>query len=111
MNIQTPSGAFYLFPDFENYRDNLANRGILDSPTFCKQLLHETGVALLPGSVFGRDATELNARLAYVNFDGGQALKISRSFSTGSMLTMEDLGDNVLNVKDGIEKLIDWLKE
>ena len=111
VNVYTPTGAFYLFPDFENYRDNLANRGILDSPTFCKQLLHETGVALLPGSVFGRDATELNARLAYVNFDGGQALKISRSFSTGSMLTMEDLGDNVLNVKDGIEKLIDWLKE
>ena len=26
-------------------------------------------------------------------------------------LTMHDLGDNVINVKYGIEKLIDWLKE
>ncbi len=111
VNVHTPTGAFYLFPDFENYRESLTDRGITNSTTLCERLLQETGVALLPGSAFGRDETELNARLAYVNFDGKEALKISKSLTKKSTLTMEDLGDHVENVKDGIEKLIDWLKK
>jgi aspartate aminotransferase len=111
VKVNSPAGAFYLFPDFENYRENLASREILDSLIFCEQLLQETGVALLPGKVFGRSAAELNARLAYVNFDGKEALQTSKSISVDNPLTMHDLGDNVINVKYGIEKLIDWLKE
>lgn len=111
VNVNSPSGAFYLFPDFEKYRGSLANRGILDSPTFCERLLQETGVALLPGSVFGRNESELNARMAYVNFDGKEALKISRSLPSDSELTMNDLSQNVENIRDGINKLIDWLKK
>ena len=56
-------------------------------------------------------AEELNARLAYVNFDGSEALKISKLLSASSTLTMKDLGKNIDNIKAGIEKLIDWLKE
>ena len=111
VNVNPPTGAFYLYPDFENYRPDLAGRGMTNSKIFCEQLLQETGVALLPGSAFGRSAEELNARLAYVNFDGSEALKISKLLSASSTLTMKDLGKNIDNIKAGIEKLIDWLKE
>ena len=111
VNIQSPSGAFYLFPDFESFRISLSEKGIHDSTAMCEQLFQDTGVALLPGAAFGRPAEELNARIAYVNFDGGKALQTSREISMEQNLTMHDLGDNVINVKYGIEKLIDWLKE
>ena len=111
VNIQSPSGAFYLFPDFESFRISLSEKGIHDSAAMCEQLLQDTRVVLLPGTAFGRPAEELNARIAYVNFDGGKTLQTSREISMEQNLTMHDLGDNVINVKYGIEKLIDWLKE
>jgi aspartate aminotransferase len=67
-------GAFYLFPDFEPMRERIAARGVRDSATLAEQLLEQTGVATLPGSVFGRPRGELNLRLSYVNFDGAVAL-------------------------------------
>lgn len=69
-----PVGGFYLFPNFENFRSHLNNKGIKTSSQFCEILLDETGVALLPGSVFGRPKEELTARLAYVDFVGDEVL-------------------------------------
>jgi aspartate/methionine/tyrosine aminotransferase len=70
-----PHGGFYLFPDFGLYRAKLAARGILTSVEMCSALLEETGVAILPGHDFGRDPAELTARVAFVDFDGEQALE------------------------------------
>ena len=72
-----PLGGFYLFPDFTPFKEALNSRGISTSEAFCERLLEETGVALLPGSSFGRDSDELTARLAYVDFDGARALNAS----------------------------------
>jgi aspartate aminotransferase len=74
LHCPSPAGGFYLFPDFSPLAEVLAARGIHDSPTLCRRLLDETGVAILPGSEFGRPGSELTARLAYVNFDGTAAL-------------------------------------
>ena len=74
LNIPMPHGAFYLFPDFGAYREKLANRGIFTSVEMCKALFDDTGVAILPGYDFGREPTELTARLAFVDFDGEKAL-------------------------------------
>jgi aspartate aminotransferase len=71
--------------------------------------LNDTGVALLPGIAFGRPAEELNARIAYVNFDGGKTLQTSREISMEQNLTMDDLGENAMLVKQGIENIINWI--
>jgi aspartate aminotransferase len=42
-------------------------------------LLEEKGVALLPGSEFGRGATEMTLRLSYVNFDGKACMKAAKT--------------------------------
>jgi len=109
VNIHSPSGAFYLFPDFSNHSEKLNARGINDSSALCAQLLKNTGVALLPGIEFGRPAKELNARIAYVNFDGGKTLLTSRKISMEQNLTMDDLGENAMLVKQGIENIIQWI--
>lgn len=70
-----PEGAFYLFLDFCNFTEKLKEKNIVDSSTLCSRLLEETGVAILPGKVFGMKPEELTARLAYVDIDGVGAMK------------------------------------
>ena len=72
--LPSPEGGFYLFPDFSAHRVAFAARGITTSAELCEALLTATGVAVLPGTCFGRDPSELSLRLSYVNFDGQGAL-------------------------------------
>ncbi|MBL4633141.1 MAG: aminotransferase class I/II-fold pyridoxal phosphate-dependent enzyme [Kofleriaceae bacterium] len=76
-----PAGGFYVFPDLSGHSEKLAKRGIHTSEELCTRLLSETGVALLPGSDFGRPLSELTVRVAYVNFDGSLALKAAAQVS------------------------------
>ncbi len=66
IRLHDPACCFYLFPDFTSHRESLLSRGIYTSAQLCDRLLEETGVALLPGTAFGRPADALQARLAYV---------------------------------------------
>lgn len=74
--LPRPAGAFYLFLNFERFREQLRQREIVDSLQLCEVLLSETGIAILPGSVFGRPPAELSARISFVDFDGEKALRI-----------------------------------
>jgi aminotransferase len=51
-----PEGAFYLFPKVTDDR--------MTSEVFCEKLLHEGGVAIVPGTAFG-DCGEGFARISY----------------------------------------------
>ncbi len=46
-----PDGAFYLFIRADQWYDD----GCADSVAFCKRMLEDAGVALVPGSAFGDD--------------------------------------------------------
>lgn len=92
IQVYPPVGAFYLFLDFSPFVVDLATRGIADSVTLCKRLLDDTGVAILPGSVFERPNEELTARLAYVDFDGAKALTASETIPLDEPLP-EDFTD------------------
>ena len=69
-----PDGAFYLFINFNNYSEKLKSKNIFTGMDLTTSLLENTGVALLPGSVFGRPEEEFTARLSYVDFDGAKVL-------------------------------------
>ena len=108
IKLHRQDGGFYLFPDFSNHSSNLHSKGIRTSSQLCKQLLKDTGVALLPGSAFGRPENEFTARLAYVNFDGARALNLSKKSKSVDFSASELV--QVLNpVKTGLKFLIDWL--
>jgi aspartate aminotransferase len=69
-----PEGGFYLFPDFSMYAGALGERGVFNSRQLAHVLLEEEGIALLPGTEFGRPPHEMTLRLSYVNFNGTDAI-------------------------------------
>ncbi|MFK7933187.1 MAG: pyridoxal phosphate-dependent aminotransferase [Saprospiraceae bacterium] len=97
VKVHAPQGGFYIFPDFENHREKLAQAGIKTSGEFCKKLLSDTGVALLPGTAFGCSPEQLTARLAFVDFNEPAD---NEGFSWSK---------HGVRVKDGIERIGEWL--
>ena len=111
VKLPTPEGGFYLFPSFEAFREPLQQRGISSSIQLCESLLEDTGVAILPGSEFGRPPGELTARLAFVDFDGARALINAEGTPLDRPLPGEFLGENCNRVVTAVERIRDWLQD
>jgi aspartate aminotransferase len=109
VNAPAPDGAFYLYPDFTPQAERLRARGLTTSADFCEQLLADTGVALLPGSDFGRPATELACRLAYVDFDGAKCLLAAERIPLEEGLGEQFLIEHCGRVLTAIDLLGEWL--
>jgi aspartate aminotransferase len=109
LHVEEPVGGFYLFPDFSPLAERLAGRGIASSADLCERLLEETGVAILPGSSFGRDASELTARLAYVDFDGARALAAAETLGPEAAIDAAFLEQHCGRTLAGVERLCKWL--
>ena len=107
--VVDPQGGFYLFPDFEAVRERLAVRSIRTSDELCQRLLAETGVAILPGSVFGRPPQELSARIAYVDFDGARALAALGDDAVETLPDEDFLRQHCGAVVVAVERLCEWL--
>lgn len=109
--VKEPKGGFYLFPDFEPFRVALLSKGISNSLHLCKSILNETGVAILPGSAFLKEENSLTARLAFVNFDGQEALS---QFEKNNLSVNEPVNESFLrnacpNTVKGTERLSNWV--
>ncbi len=104
-----PEGAFYLFLDFCNFSDKLKEKNIFDSSALCSGLLEETGVAILPGKVFGMKPEELTARLAYVDFDGVSAMQAAEKINSKDLIDDAFLRNYCQNVLKAISLIIDWI--
>ena len=98
VSINKPEGGFYLLPEF-------SSKKFSDSNEMCSNLLKETGIALLPGSVFGFSKKKMTARLSFTDFNGQGFMKnISQS---------QKIDQNVLlkyapKIIEGVEKLKNW---
>ncbi|UCE02310.1 MAG: aminotransferase class I/II-fold pyridoxal phosphate-dependent enzyme [Candidatus Latescibacterota bacterium] len=110
LELDRPKGAFYVFPDFCGFRERLRERGIHTSADLCERLLQETGVAILPGTDFGRPAGELTARIAYVDFDGARALAAAEVLPQDRPLDESFLQTYCVQVIQAIDRLCDWLQ-
>jgi aspartate aminotransferase len=108
--IGLPAGGFYLFPDFTPLADRLRSRGITTARKLCSRLLEDTGVAILPGSEFGRPETELTARLAYVDFNGARALAAVDTSATNGSLPESFLRDYCGKVSTSVDRICEWVQ-
>jgi aspartate aminotransferase len=108
VSMPEPEGAFYLFANFNPFRDELIKRGISTSEQLCEQLLEDTGVAILPGSVFGRQPEELSARLAYVDFDGARALVATGQIPANKSLDSAFLNLYAPKVMTAVDRICNW---
>jgi aspartate aminotransferase len=109
--VHPVQGGFYLFPSFAPLAERLARRGITSSKLLCEKLLAETGVAMLPGEVFGRPAEELTARIAYVDFDGAKALSASETIALDQLLPDNFTELWCFNVIAAIRIIADWVTQ
>lgn len=75
LNCPKPEGAFYLFPDFEDYKDKLKAKGITTSAQLCDHIYDNYKVAMLPGSDFYMDEDYLGCRVASVDYEGEVVLE------------------------------------
>jgi aspartate aminotransferase len=105
----SPQGAFYIFPDFGSYREKFQEMGIHTSKQLCSRILDDTGVAMLPGSDFGRDPGEFSARIAYVDFDGRAALEASELLFNEERKYDEFVETYCPKVVAAINRLGNWL--
>lgn len=77
--VVRPDGGFYVFPLLEQcprVRKLLADRPTLTGPELAADIMEQTGVSLLPGSEFRRPVDEMSVRIAPVDFDGAQSMKV-----------------------------------
>lgn len=109
-SILSPEGGFYLFPDFGPKREALKRMGIATSHQMCDRLLNDTGVAVLPGGDFGRPEEELAARIAYVNFNGKQALDAAIDVPLEDPLDDAYLAENCAETMEAVRRLCDWIR-
>ena len=108
LNVPKPEGGFYLFPDASPLAEKLKSRGIESSRALCEGLLTECGVAVLPGTEFGRPTRELTFRLATVNFDGSEALRSIRDFrGSGADFVQKKCPD----LWEALQRIGDWLQQ
>lgn len=107
--VEKADGGFYLFPDFSQAENLLAKKRIHSSEAFCNGLLNETGVAILPGSAFGLDSNDILARLAFVDFDGAQALQALSDLGPDGAIDEAFLTTNCERVTTGVNRICDWL--
>ena len=107
LNMLPSQGGFYVFPDFELYREKLAKRTIFTSSQLCDLLLQETGVAILPGADFGREPAELTARLAFVDFNGEQALQ---NYPENGIIDTRFLKAYCGRTLAAVDEIIGWLQ-
>ncbi|MBX3474758.1 MAG: aminotransferase class I/II-fold pyridoxal phosphate-dependent enzyme [Planctomycetes bacterium] len=104
-----PEGGFYLLPDFESLRPRLNARGIRTSAQLSEMLLQETGVAILPGSAFGRIPSELTARMAYVDFDGSRCISALEQANDDLVLDDTFLDSYCPNVTRAVTRMCQWV--
>ena len=98
--ISPPQGAFYLMPEFKNKKYK-------NSSKLCEVILHETGVAMLPGSDFGFKPNKMLTRLSYADFNGTKIFKHVKNYNS--------IEDDIIkkyapNVVEGVLKLSNWAK-
>jgi aspartate aminotransferase len=105
----SPQGAFYIFPDFGHYREKFHTMGIQTSKQLCSRILEDTGVAMLPGSDFGREPHEFSARIAYVDFNGREALGAADVLFNEEKNHDDFVEQHCPKVVTAVERLGEWL--
>jgi aspartate aminotransferase len=71
-----PSGGFYVFPSFNQWKARLAERGVLSAGDLAMYLLENYQLATLPGSAFGCPPDDLCLRLSSSYLDTGSEEKV-----------------------------------
>ena len=101
-------GAFYMMIGFDNFKEAIQSLNITTSIELAHYLLENYDVALLPGSDFGFQETELFFRLAFVDFDGEN---IMNSTQEDTEIDKFYVQKNCPSVFRGVDQLVKFTKD
>jgi aspartate/methionine/tyrosine aminotransferase len=73
-----PQGAFYIYVDFNDYREPFRKVGLNTCPEMCEHMLQVEHTAFLPGSALLLPEDDFSVRCSFVDFDGAKTLKAWR---------------------------------
>lgn len=102
-------GAFYNYPDFEAFKEALAQSGITTSEKLCNILIEKYNIACLPGIAFGEIPTKLTMRLSGCDYNGGEVLKAWKS--NKDMDENEFIVTYAPNIKGAVNQFKKFLSE
>lgn len=98
--VNQPQGGFYLLADLNERRELLKARGIHNGSALCDYILDNYGVGLLPGKEFGLGEEFLGFRLAPVDYDGKEMIRLYPTEKDNS-----EFGNYFPKVKRGLDQL------
>ena len=98
-----PQGGFYMICDFSKI--SKISRKIHDDKILCQTILNEVGFAMLPGSDFGLDKGKLLSRIAFVDFNGDEALRLISEEES----SIDNLDKICPRIVKGISLLKEWI--
>ena len=102
---QKPQGGFYMICDFSNVKN--ITQEINNDKTLCQKILSDIGFAMLPGSDFGLEERKLLSRIAFVDFDGSEALKLISNKNFSQENSLEIICPQIVK---GVLLLKEWIK-
>lgn len=108
MGCVEPRGAFYLFPDFDEFRPQLRKLGIRNARMLCKHLLEEYRVASLPAGAFYCSGDLLACRITTVDYDGEKVLEASRKANALDEAFVEQ---NCPQLKLGLDRIAQFISD
>lgn len=84
-----PGGGFYLFVDFNEYREALIGVGLTTCVGFAENLLEVEHSAILPAESLLLPPEDFSARCSFVDYDGAAALALWRARPPASAQEMD----------------------
>lgn len=103
-------GAFYNYPNFAPFREELERINIRSSVELHRHLLSNYNLAALPGTGFGEEDTQLTLRLSGCDYDGEAALSAYQSGTDLDSKFVESYAPNVLQAIKQFSLFIDTIR-
>lgn len=100
-----PTGGFYVYPDFEPLRANLALHGVTDSDSLRDHLLEEYGIAVLAGHLLGDDSKTLRFKAATSMLYGENEEQQWAALNSPRPLTLPHIREYLTRIEEAIAKL------
>ena len=108
-----PEATFYLLANFNAYSDYFFTNKISNSQQFSESLIqHPYHTALVGGDSLVLERTDFSARIAFVDYDGGEAMKnYSNNPPKTSSEKIEFVKNNAPKIVDGIIMIQRYLND
>ena len=104
--VPEPQAAFYLYPDFDPWREHLARQHrVTTGPGLAALLLERYGVGVLPASAFGEDEAVLRGRVATGLLYGDTDAERERALDAADPVSLPWIAASLRRLQDVLAEL------